>query len=156
MRRLASFSHDRRRFVVAAWIAAIAAAIALAAGAGGSFVNSFTLPGTESQRALDLLKSRFPQQSGDSSQIVFAVREGRLTDAQRRAAVGRVVDRVKRLPHVAAVQSPYASSRAVSRDGRVAFATLQFDRQADKLDKADVTRVVTAAQAGATRGLQVE
>ncbi|HEY3186386.1 MAG TPA: MMPL family transporter, partial [Solirubrobacteraceae bacterium] len=156
MRRLAAFSHDRRRVIVAAWIAAIVAAIALAAGAGGAFVNNFTLPGTESQRALDLLKSRFPQQSGDSSQIVFAVRDGRLTDAQRRAAVGRVVDHVKRLPHVAAVQSPYASPRAVSRDGRVAFATLLFDRQADKLDKADVERVVTAAQAGATRGLQVE
>src|SRR5213592_2412781 len=156
MRRLAAFSHDRRRVIVAAWIAAIVAAIALAAGAGGAFVNNFTLPGTESQRALDLLKSRFPQQSGDSSQIVFAVRDGRLTDAQRRAAVGRVVDHVKRLLHVAAVLRPYASSRAVSRDGRVAFATLQFDLQADKLDKADVERVVTAAQAGATRGLQVE
>src|SRR5438094_9254567 len=103
MSRLASFSHDRRRVVVAAWIAAIAAAIALAAGAGGAFVNNFTLPGTESQRALDLLKSRFPQQSGDSSQIVFAVRQGRLTDAQRRAAGGRVVDRVQPLPHPPAV-----------------------------------------------------
>src|SRR6266550_2075373 len=90
MRRLASLSHDRRRVIVAVWIAAIAAALALAAGAGGGYVNNFTLPGTESQRALDLLN------------------------------------------------------------------TLLFDRQADKLDKADVQRVVTAAQAGATRGLQVE
>ena len=64
---------------------------ALAAGAGGGFVNNFTLPGTESQRALDLLKERFPQQSGDSSQIVFAVRDGRLTDAQRHAQVDGVV-----------------------------------------------------------------
>ena len=45
--------------------------VALAAGAGGGFVNNFTLPGTESQRALDLLQERFPQQAGDSSQIVF-------------------------------------------------------------------------------------
>jgi RND superfamily putative drug exporter len=156
MRRLASFSHDRRRVVVAVWIAAIAAALALAAGAGGGYVNNFTLPGTESQRALDLLNSRFPQQAGDSSQIVFAVRDGRLTGPQRRAQVGRVLDRVRRLPHVAGVQSPYVGMRAVSRDGHVAFATLLFDRQADKLDKADVERVVTVARAGATRGLQVE
>src|SRR2546421_5039234 len=124
MRRLASFSHDRRRVIVAVWIAAIAAALALAAGAGGGYVNNFTLPGTESQRALDLLNSRFPQQSGDSSQIVFAVRDGRLTDPQRRAQIGRTLDRIRRLPHVAAVQSPYAGTRAVSRDGQVAFATL--------------------------------
>jgi putative drug exporter of the RND superfamily len=106
MRRLAAFAYDRRRLVVAAWIAAIAAAFALAAGAGGGFVNNFTLPGTESQRALDLLEERFPQQSGDSSQIVFAVRDGRLTDAQRRTQVAGVVQRVERLPHVTAVQSP--------------------------------------------------
>ena len=156
MRRLAAFAYDRRRVVVAAWIAAIAAAFALAAGAGGGFVNNFTLPGTESQRALDLLKERFPQQSGDSSQIVFAVRDGRLTDAQRHAQVDGVVQRVQRLPHVTAVQSPYAGPGAVSRDGRVAFATVLFDRQANELDKADVQRVVDTARAGATRGLEVE
>jgi len=156
MRRLAAFAYDRRRLVVAAWIAAIAAALALAAGAGGGFVNNFTLPGTESQRALDLLQQRFPQQSGDSSQIVFAVRDGRLTDAQRRTQVAGVVQSVKRLPHVTAVQSPYAGPGAVSRDGHVAFATVLFDRQANELDKADVQRVVDTAQAGATRGLEVE
>ncbi|HSC63079.1 MAG TPA: MMPL family transporter [Caldimonas sp.] len=156
MRRLAAFAYDRRRLVVAAWIAAIAAALALAAGAGGGFVNSFTLPGTESQRALDLLQQRFPQQSGDSSQIVFAVRDGRLTEAQRRAQVARVVQRVEHLPHVTAVQSPFAGPGAVSRDGRVAFATVLFDRQANELERADVQRVVDTARAGATRGLQVE
>jgi RND superfamily putative drug exporter len=156
MSRLATFAHDRRRLVVAAWIAAIAAAFALAAGAGGGFVNNFTLPGTESQRALDLLKQRFPQQSGDSSQIVFAVHDGRLTGAQRRAQVAAVVQRVERLPHVTAVQSPYAGPGAISRDGHVAFATVLFDRQADALNKADVKRVIDTAHAGATGGLQVE
>jgi RND superfamily putative drug exporter len=156
MRRLAALAHDRRRLVMASWIAAIAAAVALAAGAGGGFVNNFTLPGTESQRALDLLKERFPQQSGDSSQIVFAVRDGRLTDAQRRAQIDGVVHRVERLPHVTAVQSPFAEPGAVSRDGQVAFATVLFDRQANELEKTDVQRVVDTAQAGATRGLEVE
>src|SRR6476659_6636811 len=102
MRRLAAFAYDRRRVVVAAWIAAIVAALALAAGSGGGFVNNFTLPGTESQRALDLLKERFPQQSGDSSQIVFAVRDGRLTDAQRHAQVAGVVRSVERMAQVTA------------------------------------------------------
>ena len=156
MRHLAAFSYDRRRLVVGVWIATIAAALALAAGAGGGFVNNFTLPGTESQRALDLLEERFPQQSGDASQIVFAVGDGRLTDAQRRTQVAGIVQRVERLPHVTSVQSPYAGPGAVSRDGRVAFATVLFDRQADKLERADVERVVDTAQAGATAGLQVE
>ena len=31
-----------------------------------------------------------------------------------------------------------------------------FDRQANELDKADVQRVIDTAQAGATRGLEVE
>jgi putative drug exporter of the RND superfamily len=50
--------------------------------------GDFTLPGTGSQRAVDLLKDRFPAQAGDADQIVFRARTGKLTDARERATVG--------------------------------------------------------------------
>src|SRR6266516_4550196 len=84
MRRLTSFSHDRRRLVAAAWVIAIAAAAALAGAVGSGYTNNFSLPGTESQRARDLLQHRFPQQSGDASRIVFHVSSGSLKDPERR------------------------------------------------------------------------
>src|SRR3954453_3355001 len=107
MRRLASFSHDRRRLVASLWVALILVAGGLASVVGTGYVNNFTLPGTESQRALDLLRDRFPQQAGDTSQIVFHVRRGSLNDARQKARVQAVVDRVTKLPAVAGVLSPY-------------------------------------------------
>src|SRR5215211_1726251 len=98
MRRLAAFSHDRRRLVAALWVALILLAGGLASGLGGGYVNNFTLPGTESQRALDLLRDRFPQQAGDASRIVFHVDSGSLRDAERRAQVQRVLRSVDGLP----------------------------------------------------------
>jgi RND superfamily putative drug exporter len=156
MRRLTAFAHDRRRLVAAAWVAAIVAAGALAGAVGSGYINNFTLPGTESQRALDLLKHRFPQQSGDASRIVFHVSSGTLRDGERRAQVQHVLSSVRGLPSVADTVSPYKEKGAISDDGRTAFATLMFDKQASDLDKTDVTRVIDTARAGARSGLDVE
>jgi RND superfamily putative drug exporter len=156
MRRLTSFAHDRRRLVAAAWVATIVFAAALAGAVGSGYVNNFSLPGTESQRARDLLQHRFPQQSGDASQIVFHVTSGSLRDPARRSQVQRVISSVAGLPSVAGTVGPYQGKGAISKDGRTAFATLMFDRQASDLAKSDVTRVVDTARAGAVGGLDVE
>ena len=156
MRSLASFAHDRRRLVAGLWVALIVAAGVLASGVGSGYVNNFTMPGTESQRALDLLRDRFPQQAGDTSQIVFHVDRGSLDDAARRAQVDAIVARVARQPTVAGAVSPYEAQGAISKDGRIAYATLLFDKQAVDLDKADVQRVIDTAQAGSRNGLDVE
>jgi RND superfamily putative drug exporter len=155
MRRFAAFAHDRRRLVAAVWVALIVAAGALATG-GSGYVNNFTLPGTSSQRALDLLRHRFPQQSGDASQVVFHVATGSLTQPARRAQVQQVVERIARQPSVAGTTSPFRGQGAISRDGRTAYATILFTRQAVDLAKTDVERVISTAKAGATKGLQVE
>ena len=72
MRRLAAWSHDHRRIVLALWASMLLLFGGLAAGVGTGAVDTFSLPGSESQRAYDLMEEQFPQQSGDSSQIVFA------------------------------------------------------------------------------------
>jgi RND superfamily putative drug exporter len=157
MRRLAAFSHDRRRLVATLWVALIVVAGGLASGLGSGYVNNFTLPGTESQRALDLLRDRFPQQAGDTSQIVFHVQSGSLKDPGQQARVQAVVDRVAKLPAVAGTTSPYKDAAAtISKDGKTAYASLQFDKQAVDLDKADVQKVIDTARAGGTGGLEVE
>jgi putative drug exporter of the RND superfamily len=156
MRRLAAFSHDHRRLVATLWVVLIAAAGALAAGAGSGYVNNFTLPGTESQRALDLLRDRFPQQAGDTSQIVFHVQRGSLNDPATKAKVAATIAKVSKLPSVAGTVAPSSSSGTISKDGRTGYASLLFDQQAVDLDKADVEKVVDTAQASATGGLQVE
>ncbi len=155
MRRVGQWSHDHRRRVYALVAAAIVGAAVLAGASGGSFSSDFKLPGSESQRARDLLKQRYPKQAGDASQIVFRADAGTLRGPAQRAQVQRVVRSVDGLPGVVGVQSPYAGAGAISRDGRTAFATVQFAKTADEVAKADVERVVRVARSGATADLQV-
>ena len=78
MRRIAQWCHDRHRLVIGLWIALIVGLGGLAAGVGGGFVDNFSLPGSESQRAYDLLADKFPQQAG-------RLQPGRLQGQRRHA-----------------------------------------------------------------------
>src|ERR687895_2781680 len=115
MRKLAAWCHDRRRTVIGLWVAAFVLLAALWGTAAGDFVNNFRLPGTESQRAYDLLKEKFPQQSGDTASVVFAVDQGRVLDPANRPAIERVVAEIKKSPEVLAVGGPFAQGAPVSQ-----------------------------------------
>jgi putative drug exporter of the RND superfamily len=156
MQRIARWTMARRRSVVLGWILAALAIIAVSSSVGTRNATNFALPGTGSQHAVDLLKSRFPAQAGDSDQIVFRARSGRLTGPAHRATITATLARVARLPHVTGVISPYAAGNAISRDGTIAFATLTFDERANALPKTAINRVITAAQSARSGSLQVE
>ncbi len=128
---------------------------ALAAGAGGTFVDNFSLPGSESQKATDLLKTKFPQQAGDSSQVVFKANDGTLADGTHKPEIQALVKKLGTLPGVAGVQDPFAGKGAISKNGQIGYATVGFDKQASDLDKADVVRVIDTAKGAANDGLQV-
>src|SRR3954453_2528791 len=136
MRKLAAFCHDRRRTVIGLWIAAFVLSIALWGTAAGDYVNNFRLPGTESQRAYDLLKDKFPQQSGDTATVVFAVDQGRVLD--NRPQIERARAAIAKSPEVLGVGDPLAKGAAVSKDGRITFATIQFKKGAGDVDPAKV------------------
>jgi RND superfamily putative drug exporter len=142
--------------VIAIWIASIALFAGIAAAAGGGFVNNFSLPGSESQKAVDLLQEKFPEHSGDSDQIVFHATKGTLSDPADRQAIAAIVKRVERFPSVAGVESPLHAEGQISQDGKIGFATLLFDKQATSLDKDETKEVVEAAQVGATPDLEVQ
>src|SRR6202020_1898139 len=71
MVRIARWTMAHRRIVVAAWIAAVVGIFAVSSSVGKKTASSFTLPGTGSQQAVDLLQSKFPAQAGDADQLVF-------------------------------------------------------------------------------------
>src|ERR687893_2742719 len=125
MRTLAAWCHDRRRTVIGLWVAAFFLFAALWATAAGDYINNFQLPGTESQRAYDLLRDRFPEQSGDTASVVFAVDEGRVLDASDRPQIEKVRAEIAKSPEVLAVGDPFARGAPVSEDGRITFAQIQ-------------------------------
>jgi RND superfamily putative drug exporter len=146
-----------RRLVVIGWIAVAIGVFVVSSSVGTRTANNFSLPNTGSQRATDLLASRFPAQAGDSDQIVFHTVGGKLGDPAIRSAVSATISRVSTLPHVTAVVSPYsAGSRAISPDGTIGFATVTFDQRANQLPQAAIQRVISTAQAARSPRLQVE
>lgn len=144
--------------VIAGWVAVVLLALGLSAAAGGAkYDNNITLPsGYGSQQAQALLQRDFPQAAGDQDQIVVHTTAGRVTDPAVRGRLAAMFTRMARLPHVAAVASPYDSrGQAISRDARTAFAVVTFDAQANDLPAGAVTTVIAAAQAARTPTLQV-
>ncbi|MGP0033485.1 MAG: MMPL family transporter [Solirubrobacteraceae bacterium] len=146
-----------RRTVVVAWIVAVVGIFAVSGSVGKKTASSFTLPGTGSQQAVDLLQSKFPAQAGDADQIVFQARTGALTNAADRASIEAMLARVARLPHVTSVVSPYAAGQhAISRDGTIGFATVDFDERANALPVAAVNRVISTAESARSSTLNVQ
>jgi putative drug exporter of the RND superfamily len=157
MVKIARWTMAHRRIVVVAWIVATVGILAVSSSVGKKTASSFTLPGTGSQQAVDLLKSSFPAQAGDADQIVFHAKTGKLTNQAGRAAIGSALARVAELPHVTGAVSPFAAGQhAVSRDGTIAFATVNFDQRANALPKAAVDRVITTAQSARSATLDVQ
>jgi RND superfamily putative drug exporter len=142
---------------VVAWVAVAVLASVVAHAVGPSYVTVFSLPGTESQRAVDLLKHEFKAQSGDADTVVFHVANGTIDSPAVRAAMTPLLARVRALSDVAGVVSPYSPRGAVqvSPDRMAAFATVNYDKPANVL--ANDTGKPLLAQVNAVRvpGLQV-
>ncbi|MGW6194897.1 MMPL family transporter [Kribbella sp. NPDC055110] len=131
--RLGRFSYQRRRLVAALWALFL---VVLGVGAltlGGKTANTFSIPGTESQRALDALKQELPAASGASATVVVKAPDGKtLADPTVKAAVGATVAKVAKVPEVIAAIDPF-TSKAISPDGTTGLISVQFDKPADEL-----------------------
>ncbi len=146
-----------RRRVVVAWVAVAVLTTVLAGSAGNRWATNFSLPGTESQRAFDLLGREFKAQSGDTDTIVFHVSRGSIDAPPVRAAITRLVARVSTFPHVAGIVSPYGPRGAVqvSRNRMTAFATVNYDKRANLLPNDTGTPLLHAVSTVHVPGLRV-
>src|SRR5256885_1809578 len=157
MLKLTRWTTAHRHLVVLAWIVLAAGVLGASQAVGNRTANNLSLSNTDSQRAVDLLRSRFPAQAGDADQIAFRARTGTLTDASTRAVVTPLLVRIARLPHVTGVVSPYATgANAIAKSGKIGFATVEFDQRASQLPKAAIDRVITTATSARSSALQVE
>src|SRR5215204_1572965 len=147
-------AHHWKRSLLLVLVALVA--LAGLASAGGGFTDDFGTPGTESQQAYDLLSERFPAQSGDTATIVFSVQDGTLRDGDRPTAIAQAVDAIAGQPHVTGVPDPLASRDQVSRDGRIAFTTVQYDQPAMDLGKAPGEALETASEITQRAGIETD
>ncbi|TDE14093.1 MMPL family transporter [Jiangella asiatica] len=156
--RLGRFSYRRRRVVGAIWLALVILFGVGASTLSGPTSDSFSIPGTESQEALDLLDERFPGGNTDGAQarVVFAAPEGEtLTDPQNQAAVEDVLAELATAPQVADVPDPFEVG-AVSEDARIAFSQVTYTVQFFDLTDEAKEALTAAADTGRDAGLTVE
>ena len=156
LRSLALWCYRRRRTVLVTWILVLVAFVFLSKAVGGSYSQSLRLPGTESQKAADLLDADFPSRAGDSGQVVFASTDVR-TPAVR-AQVGELLREIAGVPGVADVVSPFspAGARQIASDGTVAYATVDFTLGIEDIHHATTQRVIALADHARSFGLNVE
>jgi RND superfamily putative drug exporter len=153
--RLAGAAYRRRWRALVAWVVVLAAVTAIAQVVGPQYHNDFSLPGAESQRALDELQRDAPAESGATIQVVLRSPGGLAAPAVT-ARVEPMLGRLAGLPHVVDVHSPYRTPGAVSADGTIGYATVTLDAQSQDVPAADVRRIIDGARAAAGDGLQVE
>ena len=159
MRRCAT--HPWR--VVLAWLGIIAALIVLVGTVGGSLRDEFEIPGSDTQKATDLIESEFASEQGGVLNVVFAAPAGeRLDTPARREAIEKAVARIKTPEFkpadgkagLTSVGDPF-SKDTFSDDGRIAYTEAQFDQTIEDKDRDAVVAVQeavreTVAPAGVT------
>ncbi|MGW8455857.1 MMPL family transporter [Streptomyces niveus] len=148
--RLGRFSFRRRKRVVAVWLLLLVVLGGAAATLMGPTSDKFTMPGTESQRALDSLQEQFPQASGTTGTIVIAAPEGAKLD---KGAVAPVVRDAAAVDGVVGAVDPFQAG-AVSEDGRYALVQVQFEAVADEVT--DAQRAAYEKVGADADGLRVE
>ena len=170
--RIGRFSYRHRRAVLLAWVLILVGMSILSSAISKPESTSFSIPGTQSQEAMDLLTKRFPQASGASAQVVFKAPAGKkLTDPDVQAAVehtlsdacygvGTPVQSVpslscwQHLPQVVYVSSPYVGN-TISKDGQIGYATVAFKVPANNITQQSEKELAASAAPAAAAGVTV-
>ena len=160
-------SHPWRVMIV--WVGIIAGLIVLVSAVGGSLKDEFEIPGSDTQRATDLIEAEFASEQGGVLNLVFAAPEGEsLQTPERQAAIEAAIAELETDEFaptgtdpdgeagIASVSPPFEEQRT-SDDGRIMFVEAQFDRIIYEEDRERVVAVQDAVrEAVADAGVTVE
>ncbi|MBO0918571.1 MMPL family transporter [Streptomyces laculatispora] len=157
--KIGRLAFRRRRYVALIWVALLALAGFGAASASTATSSSFSIPGTEAQKAFDLLEQRFPAASADgaTARIVFKAPENeKMTDPAHKADVKKITSRLKSgSDQVASVVDPYTGN-AVSKNGSTAYVSVTYKVNSMELTDDTRTALEDAGEAAQKTGMTVE
>ncbi|RKN39691.1 MMPL family transporter [Micromonospora endolithica] len=152
---MAGWSTRHRWWALLSWLVVLVAVSVGAQAVGADYRDDVSLPGTESQRALDTLRERSPQAAGSTVQIVVADPDG-LRTPENEGRVEGMLAQVRALPSVADVRSPFRDPGALNGDGTVGYATVTLDGETADVPAQDVRELVDTARQIDGDGLRVE
>ena len=147
--RIGRGTYRHRWLTLIVWLLILVAVTSLSVAFSKPESTQFTVPGTQSQQAMDLLEQRFPAASGATAQIVFAAPEATtLNDATLKAGVEATLAKARQGAQVLLVTDPY-SGKTISKNGRIGYATVAFKVPASAIT--DAAKVDLGASAGPAR-----
>jgi putative drug exporter of the RND superfamily len=143
--------------VIGIWFLATVVLIGLTAGFHGKLVNEFKLPGSDTQRATDLLKAKFPAQNGSALTFVFQAPAGQRIDTPaHKAAIDKIIGLAKHTQYATRTTSPFEKGN-LSKTGRVGFFDQSFSKTSFELSWTKTKALMDATQAVAEKaGLNLQ
>jgi RND superfamily putative drug exporter len=155
---VAHFCVRRRFYVLAVWLIAAIALVAVSHRLGENTNDNLSLPGTNSQRAADALEKSFPDQANGSSPIVLHVANGKLTDTKNAEAVEAAAKQVAKEPHVASVLSPLspAGARALSKDRTTGYLSVTLGVSPGELSVSEAEAIIDGTNPAKDAGIEVQ
>ena len=145
-------SHWKRSLAAAVGVLVL---LVLAAGAGGEATDDYSLPGAESQQAIDLFQAHSPAFGGVDSTLVFTVDGGKVSDPGPKSAIEDALAEVRELEGVELVASPFEAGGQVSEDGRLASVDVRYSTEPGAIKKEDGEALIAAGES-AEPDVQVE
>ena len=106
--RLAKFSFRRRWLILSVWMLVLIGAGVGAATLSRPSSDRFTIPGIESQQAIDLLAEKFPSAAADgaTARIVFVANDGPIDSTAGTAAIDGFATAIEDQPNIASISAP--------------------------------------------------
>ncbi|MEW5538364.1 MULTISPECIES: MMPL family transporter [Streptomyces] len=157
--KLGRLTFRRRRYVALIWVALLALAGFGAASASTATSSSFSIPGTEAQRAFDLLEQRFPGSSADgaTARVVFKAPEGeKVTDSANKSEITGIVKELQSgSDQIASVADPF-EAQAVSQDGSTAYISVAYKVNSMELTDTTTDSLKDAGKDAQNSGMKVE
>ncbi|MFG2336493.1 MMPL family transporter [Streptomyces yangpuensis] len=149
----------RPRRVIGAWLVLLLVLGGAVLAYGRATSEAVTIPGSDSQAALDTAATAFPgPASGNQPLVLHTGPDGPvLTGGSARDAVERSARAIAGLPHVVSVTSPYdrAGAAAMSRDGHTAYLSVGLDVTGRDITPELSERITDAAGPAEAAGVRV-
>lgn len=153
---LGRFSFHRRWVVLGVWLAVLLGTASAFIGLRGQPTDNFSIPGTESQRAVEQLQQNLPAFAGAQTQLTFAAPENRaITDPAFAPAIDEAVANLTAIPDIAAAAGP-AQTRQIAPDGRVGLGTVQWKAPIGEVSDSALAEMAAAMTPVQDAGLRVE
>jgi len=156
--RLGRFSFRHPWRMVAVWLILMIGVLGGGVALGGKTNDSFAIPGTESQNAIDRLEAVFPSAAGASAQIVVSVPSGAsVKNEPYRSAIDELATKAAKVPGVDNASSPFSkyASNAISANKTAAIIAVQFKDQQENVTPASLTDLQKLSPIATDAGMKI-